>query len=303
MSWALTVIQGAQLAEGLVPRVALPQPLQRWSIGRDPANQWLIADRTKAISARHCEIVDSPAGPVLRDLSTNGTFVNGATTRMATEHVLRDGDRIEMGPYVVLVSGPPMPPRPHEVPPTVAPPASRPPGVMDTAPQRGGDPAAMLAAGGGHEAVRLTEILRVARPREDSGVELTKIRVAAPAPPRAQAVAPVPAPAPAPTAIAATKATPPPAPEPDLLLPTLTRPPASLVQALSRGLGVPESALHGQELFMLAEQLAAAAQAASDALRGTEAPPLLSLALRPGAAAEALAQAADRIKAGRGPGR
>jgi hypothetical protein len=69
-------------------------------------------------------IVDSPAGPVLRD-----------------------GDRTEMGPYVVVVSGPPMPPRPHE-------------------------------------AVRLTEILRVARPLEDSGVELTKIRRAMQAVPR-----------------------------------------------------------------------------------------------------------------------
>jgi pSer/pThr/pTyr-binding forkhead associated (FHA) protein len=184
MTWTLKVLQGAQLAEGLVPEVVLPQPLQRLSIGRDPQSHWLFADRTKAISGRHCEIVDSPAGPVLRDLSTNGTFVNGATTRMASEHVLRDGDRIEMGPYVVIVSGPPMPPRPHEVPPTVAPPPARQPGVMDTAPIRGGDPAAMLAAGGGHEAVRLTEILRVARPREDSGVELTKIRLATPAAPK-----------------------------------------------------------------------------------------------------------------------
>jgi hypothetical protein len=143
----------------------------------------------------------------------------------------------------------------------------------------------MLAAGGGHEAVRLTEILRVARPREDSGVELTKIRLATPAAPK--------------TAPPPVRPPPPPPPEPDLVLPTLTRPPASLAQALSRGLGVPESSLHGQELFMLAEQLAAAAAAASLALRGPQAPPLLSLALRPGEAARALAQAADTLKNGR----
>jgi pSer/pThr/pTyr-binding forkhead associated (FHA) protein len=260
----------------------------RVRVGRAPDSDLVFdANIDLDASGRHCEIVDSPAGPVLRDLSTNGTFVNGATTRMASEHVLRDGDRIEMGPYVVVVSGPPMPPRPHEVPPTVAPPPARPPGVMDTAPIRGGDPAAMLAAGGGHEAVRLTEILRMARPREDSGVELTKIRLATPAVPK---TAPPPA-RPLPP--------PPPAPEPDLVLPTLTRPPASLAQALSRGLGVPESALHGQELFMLAEQLAAAAAAASLALRGPQAPPLLSLALRPGDAARALAQAAEALKNGR----
>jgi type VI secretion system protein ImpI len=245
MTWTLRIVQGAQLADALVATINLPQPLQRLTIGRDPSNHWLIADRTKAISARHCEIVDSAAGPVLRDLSTNGTFVNGATTRMASEHVLRDGDRIEMGPYVVMVSGPPMPERPFEVPPTVAP-STRPPGVMDTAPQRGGDPAAMLAAGGGHEAVRLTEILRVAKPRDDSGVELTKIRLATPA-------APKPPPAALPQA-------------PDLVLPLASPPPptpvppaTSLAQALARGLGVPEAALQGLDLLVLAEQLAAAA--------------------------------------------
>ncbi len=250
MVWTLKVVQGGDLADALVPQISLPQPLQRLTIGRDPSNHWLIADRTKAISARHCEIVDSPAGPVLRDLSTNGTFVNGATTRLAREHVLRDGDRIEMGPYVIIVAGPPMPERPAEVPQTVAPPATR-PGVMDTAPVRGGDPAAMLAAGGGHEAVRLTEILRVAKPREDSGVELTKIRLAPSA--AARATAP-PQPAPPPPV-----PVPPRAPSPDLLLPTVNRPPTHLAQALAQGLGVPEAALQGQDLLALAERLAAAA--------------------------------------------
>jgi hypothetical protein len=84
-------LQGAQLADGLVPEVVLPEPLQRLSIDRDPQSRWLFADRTKAISGRQREIVYSPAGPVLRD-----------------------GDRTEMGPYVVVVSGPPMPPRLHE---------------------------------------------------------------------------------------------------------------------------------------------------------------------------------------------
>jgi predicted component of type VI protein secretion system len=241
MSWTLRIVQGAQLAEGLVPSITLPQPLQRVLIGRDPSSHWLIADRTKAISGRHCEIVDSSAGPVLRDLSTNGTFVNGATTRLVREHVLRDGDRIEMGPYVMLVSGPPMPERPAEVPATVAP-SARAPGVTDTAPLRGGDPAAMLAEGGGFEAVRLTEILRVAQPREDSGIELTKIRVAPPAAAR-------PAPPPAAPPSAALAATPAPAPAPT----------TGLAQALARGLGVPEAALQGLDLLVLAEQLAAAA--------------------------------------------
>jgi predicted component of type VI protein secretion system len=240
MSWTLTLVQGAELADGVVPAITLPEPLQRLTIGRDPANHWRIADRTKAISARHCEIVGSAAGPVLRDLSTNGTFVNGAATRLAHEHVLRDGDRIEIGPYVLRVSGPPMPERP---PAPAAPEAAtaRPAAVTDTAPLRGGDPAAMLAAGGGHEAVRLTEILRVAPVREDSGLELTKIRVAPPPAPRA------------PDAARAPESPPPPSP------PRPPPPPTSLVQALARGLGLPEAALQGLDLLVLAEQLAAAA--------------------------------------------
>jgi predicted component of type VI protein secretion system len=216
---------------------------------------------------------------VLRDLSTNGTFVNGATTRLAGEHVLRDGDRIEMGPYVVMVSGPPMPPRPQVVPPTVAP-GARTASVMDTAPIRGGDPAAMLAAGGGAEAVRLTEILRVAKPREDSGVELTKIRMAAPAAAPARAAATPPsAPAPAPAPASPPAATQPAPPAPDLLLPTVIKPAASLLQALARGLGVEESALQGHDLLLLAEHLAAAAppdkaaEARRRAASATPAPP------------------------------
>jgi type VI secretion system protein ImpI len=303
LSWKFTVVQGAEMADGLLREIALPEPLARFVIGRDPSCHWLFADRTKALSARHCEIVPSPDGPLLRDLSTNGTFVNGAPARMAHEHLLRDGDRIELGPYAIAVAGPPMPPRPSGAQALTQMAPVRAPAVTDTAPlARGGDPAAMLAAGGGGDAPRLTEILRVASVREDSAVELTKIRMATPSPAPGRAPAPATppsAPVPPPQAGAGVRAG---TTVPDLELPTLTRPPASLQQALARGLGVPESALHGQDLFMLAEQLAAAAAAASAALRGPAAePPLLALALRPKAAAAALQQAvADRHGGGSG---
>ncbi len=298
MSWTLAVVQGAELADGLRRECRLPEPLQRWVIGRDPACDWLFADRTKALSARHCEIVASPHGPLLRDLSTNGSFVNGAGVRMAHDHVLRDGDRIEIGPYVITVAGPPMPPRPAGEKALTQMAPARPVAVTDTAPvARGGDPAAMLAAGGA-EALRLTEILRVARPREDSGVELTKIRVAAPAPSAsARPAKPLPAPPPP-----APPVPPTPVPrqafEPDLLLPTVAQPPTSLEQALSRGLGVPPSALHGQDLLLITEQLAAVAATAAAALRGSGPAPLLALALRPGAAVAEIEQALRALKGG-----
>lgn len=237
--WSLKVVKGAELADHLVAVQALPQPLQRFVIGRDPANGWAIADRSLALSARHCEIVATPDGPALRDLSTNGTFVNGATARLAGEHLLRDGDRFVMGPYEIVVSGPPMPDRPGRVPPAAATPAR--PGPSDPAVQRGGDPAAMLAAGSLGGRVGLTEILRAAAPAEHSSVDLTRIRSVTP---------------PAPAAAAAPQAT-----------PAALESADPLAAALARGLGLPVQALQGQDLLLLVEELAAAARTARRSLQ------------------------------------
>jgi predicted component of type VI protein secretion system len=184
----LTLIHGAELAEGVVCEVTLPQPLVRFAIGRDPANPWPIPDRTRAISACHCEIVGTRSGPVLRDLSTNGTFVNGAPSRLLGEHLLDDGDVFELGPYAIRVSGPRRAQAATSLPPTEAiagtvpaSPPKRSPGVMDTAPVRGGDPAAMLAAAAHAEPAPwgLTEILRHAPPAcADADIDVTQIRVA-----------------------------------------------------------------------------------------------------------------------------
>jgi predicted component of type VI protein secretion system len=244
--WSLKVIKGAELADKLVPEVQLPEPLKRFLIGRDPGNAWPIVDRTLAISARHCEIVATPHGPALRDLSTNGTFVNDAPTRMDGDFVLRDGDRFELGPFLIAVSGPPMPPRPAVVNPPAAALPPRTPGVMETAPRRGGDPAAMLAAGG-YEKVGLTEILRAAAPAEDTGLDMTRIRLV-------QAGAAVPKTSPSPASV--------PAPASDA-----AAAPSALAEALARGMGVPVSALAAQDPLRLAEQLAAAARASAVALR------------------------------------
>ena len=261
--WSLKIVKGIELAEEPMAEWRLPQPLHTVTIGRDPASDWMVADRTVAISARHCEIVDSPLGPVLSDLSTNGTFVNGATSRLLGPHWLRDGDRLELGPFEILVSGPPMPPRPERAP---SPPATvsatpRSAGVHATAPQRGGDPAAMLAGGSHAEQQGLTEILLSAPPSVDSGLDLTRIRVVSASPP-------APAAGPAPPAVAPVAAALQPGSMPPSLAaaPTLPASAASLGQALARGLGVPVSALEGQDLLQLVEQLAVAARAAHAAL-------------------------------------
>jgi len=267
--WSLKVVKGVDLADKLVREVTLPQPLQRFVIGRDPAAHWTIADRTLAISGRHCEIVDTPAGPALRDLSTNGTFVNGSTQRLFGDHLLRDGDCIELGPFDIQVAGPPMPQRPSVA---AAPaPLPRSAGVLDTAPQRGGDPAAMLALGASHERIGLTEILRVAAPSEDSGVDMTRIRVAPPpaarkaVSPPAAATVPAGASASLPTPSSVAAPAPADAPSAKTAPPALSADPLAL--ALARGLGVPAQALEGQNLLHLVEQLAASARVAHDALR------------------------------------
>ena len=178
---SLKLIRGLELAEGVAEEMRLPEPLTRFSIGRDPSNQWPIPDRTRAISSRHCEIVATGAGPALRDVSTNGTFVNGGDARLAGAHLLHDGDRIEMGPFVILeqnprgadaalpdssvmldLSPPPPPPPP--------PPAAA---------LRGGDPAAMFAiSGSGPARVGLTQILLDTPKDETWNGDVTRIRAA-----------------------------------------------------------------------------------------------------------------------------
>jgi type VI secretion system protein ImpI len=101
---SLKLIKGADHAEGVKPEAQVSEQQIRFVIGRDPSCDWQIPDRTLAVSGRHCEILFATAEPVLRDVSTNGTFVNGSTQRISGDHQLRDGDLISMGPYQVRVS-------------------------------------------------------------------------------------------------------------------------------------------------------------------------------------------------------
>lgn len=62
-------------------------------IGRTPENQVRIYK--PAVSRRHAQITETPAGWLLRDLSSeNGTYVNG---QRVSERLLADGDRVQFG--------------------------------------------------------------------------------------------------------------------------------------------------------------------------------------------------------------
>ena len=73
-------------------------------IGRAAHVDWTLPDPTRLISNKHCEIRYKDGGYWLRDVSTNGTFVNGADHRMQAPHRLRNGDRFIVGHYLVAVT-------------------------------------------------------------------------------------------------------------------------------------------------------------------------------------------------------
>ena len=73
-------------------------------IGRGAHLDWTLPDPTRYISGKHCEIRYQDGGYWLHDVSTNGTFLNGADHRMHAPHRLRDGDRFTVGHYIVAVT-------------------------------------------------------------------------------------------------------------------------------------------------------------------------------------------------------
>ena len=73
-------------------------------IGRDPFMDWTLPDPQRFISGTHCHIRYQDNAYWLHDVSTNGTMVNGASSRLTEPYKLQDGDRIHIGGYIVAVS-------------------------------------------------------------------------------------------------------------------------------------------------------------------------------------------------------
>jgi type VI secretion system protein ImpI len=73
-------------------------------IGRGSHLDWTLPDPTRYISSKHCEVRYRDGGYWLHDVSTNGTFLNGAEQRMRAPHKLRNGDRFTVGQYIVAVT-------------------------------------------------------------------------------------------------------------------------------------------------------------------------------------------------------
>ena len=72
-------------------------------IGRDPHLDWTLPDPTRHVSGTHCEIRFEDGGYLLRDVSANGTYLNGSDHRIQSPYRLKDGDRLTIGDYIIAV--------------------------------------------------------------------------------------------------------------------------------------------------------------------------------------------------------
>ncbi|MBR0683502.1 FHA domain-containing protein, partial [Roseomonas eburnea] len=74
-------------------------------IGRGADASWVLPDPDRLLSKHHCVLEFRGGGWQVRDLSTNGTFVNHADTPVGRDQVkmLEDGDRLRLGAYEIEV--------------------------------------------------------------------------------------------------------------------------------------------------------------------------------------------------------
>lgn len=74
-------------------------------IGRHTSNDWVLRDPDRFVSGRHAEIEHRGGTWLLRDTSTNGTFVNDADEALGHDrvHQLVNGDRFRIGEYEIEV--------------------------------------------------------------------------------------------------------------------------------------------------------------------------------------------------------
>ena len=221
-------------------------------IGRDEAAHWRLIDPARQISGKHCEIVFDGSDYLLNDLSTNGTFLNGSTVRIEGKPVIGDGSRIEIGPFLMLVtlvsdlsavaaSPAAQPSVPSasasHVEPTA--PAPLPHAALRPSIVRSGDPAAMVQAAAQIDTAPLAQARVNNVVAATTADDLTKIQLA----PKAASVK-----APATPIAQQPKFTPMPPTGPSVQ-------PTDLLERIAKGLGVPAAALAGQDPCDLAEML------------------------------------------------
>jgi type VI secretion system protein ImpI len=169
MALRLAVVSDHECLENL-PESAVVTGQQTFVIGRSGGCDWVLPDTSRQISSRHCEILTVDGEFFLRDLSTNGTFIDGAEQRISGDIRLTDGSSFTVGACtisVAMVGARPGPPTPAAAPEAVGTAAKGP------AWRSNADPAAGLEDPGGFaDDVGLTRI-NPAAPRRPPGPPTT----------------------------------------------------------------------------------------------------------------------------------
>jgi len=99
MSLLISIIKSPDT--GLAVASAKTFTEQGGTIGRSNENEWVLQDPERFLSSRHCQISFESGQYFITDLSTNGTFLNGAPEPLGKGNraPLNDGDHFVMGDY------------------------------------------------------------------------------------------------------------------------------------------------------------------------------------------------------------
>ncbi|OYU40992.1 MAG: type VI secretion protein [Pseudorhodobacter sp. PARRP1] len=74
-----------------------------FEVGRDSAMDWTLPDPNRHISSRHFEVTFRDGQFWLNDISTNGTFIYGASMRVSSPLALTHNERLQVGQYIIRV--------------------------------------------------------------------------------------------------------------------------------------------------------------------------------------------------------
>lgn len=104
MSLLITITKAPDLAS--LAESSKTFDMQGGTIGRGKDNSWILDDPERFLSSKHCQFSNENGQFFITDLSTNGTFYNGASTPIGkgSKLALNDGDTFLLGDYEFSVS-------------------------------------------------------------------------------------------------------------------------------------------------------------------------------------------------------
>ena len=101
MAITLRIVDRDQLPDG--GPIEFTAGTRGFDIGREQHLDWCLPDPERFVSGHHCQVRYQDGGYWLNDVSTNGTFVNGASVRVKSPYRLAHGDRLQIGNYQIVV--------------------------------------------------------------------------------------------------------------------------------------------------------------------------------------------------------